>query len=58
MRKIDDKHVECNGKVYTIARSRGGATCTICSCVDCRLNGRIYSATCYKLIGNEYYLRR
>ena len=58
MTRIDDNHIECEGKSYRIVHTKRGATCSRCSCRPCRDGGRLYSATCYALIGNNAYLRR
>lgn len=58
MIRIDEKHIECEGKLYKIAAARNGCTCSICSCMNCRDNNKCYAATCYKLIGKDHYLRR
>lgn len=58
MKRIDDNKIECEGKIYRIVNSKSGTTCSRCSCKPCRDNGRLYSATCYALIGNNGYLRR
>ena len=58
MEKIDEKTVELEGSLYEIAKSRDGQTCNKCSCYLCRSCGKLYAATCYRLIGRDHYLRR
>lgn len=50
--------VECEGQLYKVTKARGDATCSCCYCAPCRLNGKPYAASCYKLIGPNCYLRK
>ena len=53
----EGEYIYCEGKRYCIRKAVKGKTCSICGCGPCRDNGRCYSATCYKLIGNNCFLR-
>lgn len=58
MIRIDETHIECEDKLYKIVPARNGCTCSVCSCDPCRDHEKRFAASCFKLIGNNSYLRR